>query len=439
MIESMQQFLGSVPPWLYAILAGAAVASWSHIRSLASRALTHLVDRVYLDADLAAELMTHLSRNADVSRFGGRGYLVLNKYVRTQRKQAWLLARWLSKEGILTFWVKHPKFGIRLPVWVDRGKNGEQMTFRFLRGTLIIEDTLRTLVENVNNRSAGRYRVIRCVGTGRGSGGNDNNPRSLTEDGNGFTRLPTTAFFLDVDPDDLGTPTHQGGPKDLWWSKDSEEILEDSRTWSKRRQWYHDRGIPWRRGYLLHGEPGTGKTSVARAIAIDQDLPLYNMDLGSMDNSTMEAYWQQVRGNSPCLVLIEDIDSVYTGRKPVQANPQLGTPPTFDALLNAIDGADPNDGVVTIITTNNLDAVDVALSGRCNPDGTVAEQERPRPGRIDRVIKMPSTISREGRVLLAEKTLRDFPELVEKVVKEGANDTPAQFVERTITAAQERV
>lgn len=438
LITQAQTFLSGVPPWLYAILAGGAVAGWDRIKNWGHQLSTHLVESVEMDGDLSGEFLSYLSEIGSTSPFGSKGYLVISEKVRSKRKQMWLLARWVPQKASMTVWIPHPWFPrLKAPVWIGREDSGVAMVFRFIRGTIKVEDTLRQLVEKVNSRTQGRYRVIRCTGAGHQSGGDKENRRTNTVSANNFTRLPATAFYVDVDGDDIGDPKHQGAPEDLWWGSESKPVLDDAKAWIERRAWYHDRGIPWRRGYLLNGVPGTGKTSLARALAIALDIPLYSVDLGSMSNLDVSETWESVRQNTPAVVLIEDIDSVYVGRTPVHPNQQMGLPPTFDALLNCIDGANPNDGVLTVITTNNLSAVDIALGGERSPSGEVEEGKAGRrPGRVDKVVHLPSEIDLGGARFLAEKML-EGPEQVEKALTQSQGCTPAMFVEKLVLLAQE--
>ena len=77
-------------------------------------------------------------------------------------------------------------------------------------------------------------------------------------------------------------------------------------------QWYADRGIPFRRGYLLHGVPGSGKSSLIHAIAGELMLDIYVVSLSSswISDSTLTTLMGRVP--SRCILLLEDLDAAFT-------------------------------------------------------------------------------------------------------------------------------
>ncbi len=137
------------------------------------------------------------------------------------------------------------------------------------------------------------------------------------------------------------------------------ELFNDLDRFLANRDLYAQRGIPWRRGYLLYGPPGTGKTSLVQAIASHYDRQLVSLTLTDMDDSALLRAWSEISAN--CVIALEDVDSVFEGRK------SLGKL-SFSALLNSLDGAGAVEGSIAILTTNHRERLDSALirPGRCD-------------------------------------------------------------------------
>jgi mitochondrial chaperone BCS1 len=137
------------------------------------------------------------------------------------------------------------------------------------------------------------------------------------------------------------------------------DLFQDLDKFLASREVYRQRGIPWRRGYLFYGPPGTGKTSLVQAIASQYDRQLVSLTLTDMDDSALLRAWSEISSN--CVIALEDVDSVFEGRK------SLGKL-SFSALLNSLDGAGAVEGSIAILTTNHRERLDPALirPGRCD-------------------------------------------------------------------------
>lgn len=156
-----------------------------------------------------------------------------------------------------------------------------------------------------------------------------------------------------------------------------EDITADAEAFLDSREWYQRRGIPWRRGYLFEGTPGTGKTSAIAAIAGHLKLDLYmcNVTGAGMTDERLIANLLSVNVRSA--VVLEDVDCVVEGRE------MKSEGVTFSGLLNALDGVASKPGVLTFLTTNHPDRLDGALL---------------RNGRVDRRITFePSTVEQASR------------------------------------------
>ncbi len=143
------------------------------------------------------------------------------------------------------------------------------------------------------------------------------------------------------------------------------DLQGDLKSFFDDRTWYTDMGIPYRRGYLLHGPPGNGKSSLVSALAGAFDMRVCVLNLSTPDLS--DDRLNNLLGNLPrrALLLLEDIDAVFIGREPRAPTVKL----SFNGLLNALDGVTASEGRITFMTTNDLAGLDAALI---------------RPGRADR-------------------------------------------------------
>lgn len=207
----------------------------------------------------------------------------------------------------------------------------------------------------------------------------------------------------------------------------AKNFYDDIRCWYDSQSWYHQRGIPWKRGSLLVGEPGCGKTSLIKECAFDLNLPVCVFDLASMSNEDLHDKWfEAISQHTPCIMLIEDIDSVFDLRTNIVGVQGGGL--TFDALLNTIGGVEEIDGVYIIATTNRLEHVDPALGV---PDHNGHSS---RPGRFDNTIIIEKPC-RQARRQLAQQILEGTGVDVDQVAVDGDGDTMAQFKNRCVQLA----
>lgn len=158
-----------------------------------------------------------------------------------------------------------------------------------------------------------------------------------------------------------------------------EELVNDVSDFLSSRQWYIDRGIPFRRGYLLYGPPGNGKTSLIAAISGELQLNLYSLNLSNrmLNDGILASLFRSARPRS--ILLLEDIDAAVKSRdqsstpsiQPASPN-EKNEGVTLSGLLNVLDGILTPDGLIVVMTTNYINRLDSALI---------------RPGRVDRRVE----------------------------------------------------
>ncbi|XP_021968678.1 mitochondrial chaperone BCS1 [Folsomia candida] len=162
-------------------------------------------------------------------------------------------------------------------------------------------------------------------------------------------------------------------------------LVQDIKGFLKMENWYVEKGIPYRRGYLLHGPPGCGKSSIVKAIAGELG---YNISVVSLSQRLTDDSITELLNSAPAksVILLEDIDAAFGNREKV-VEPDLEVVEnkmsqthfafggqsqsllTFRGLLNALDGvASSDDGQIVFLTTNYPERLDPALI---------------RPGRVD--------------------------------------------------------
>lgn len=137
-----------------------------------------------------------------------------------------------------------------------------------------------------------------------------------------------------------------------------DDITADIGKFLCEREWYEQRQIPYQRGYMLAGPPGTGKTSLVQCLASHFGLRLCVLDLGSVydDRSLKEAF---IDAPGRSIILIEDFDSFFDGRTVVKTSDSQKI--TFSGFLNAVNGVVASPGRILIMTTNKTEQVDPAL------------------------------------------------------------------------------
>ncbi len=175
--------------------------------------------------------------------------------------------------------------------------------------------------------------------------------------------------------------------------KDVEEFLAD-------RQWYYDRGLPWKKTIVLKGKPGGGKTSLIRSIAGHFGMHIARINLADMTDSKLEDALSNVPSGS--IVLIEDFDSADAVKtrdalkaqlkrkkeeaKKEEVDANISTTYiesgglTLSGVLNALDGVVELDGTLIFMTTNVLEDIDPAVT---------------RKGRVDKIYDVPALTHNE--------------------------------------------
>ena len=193
------------------------------------------------------------------------------------------------------------------------------------------------------------------------------------------------------------------------------EITANTVGFLARREWWTKYGVSPKRGLILAGEPGTGKTIICKALMAEASgvtciaTNAYFLD----EDQYLSELYQLAEDLSPCIVFMEDIDLI--GQNRYECGYQRG--PALCSLLSALDGIEEKKDIVTVATTNCLDILDRALSQR--------------PSRFDRVVRLTKP-SFDQRLEMVGRLCQKIPlthALQQYVAGKTEGCTPAQVQE----------
>lgn len=195
-----------------------------------------------------------------------------------------------------------------------------------------------------------------------------------------------------------------------------ENIIGDIELFQTAKEKYQSRGIPYRRGYLFSGLPGTGKSSTAIAVAGHLNRPVFVLGLSSVrDDAALFNAFAGVPARG--IILIEDVDAtgvtaIHSRGDDVPDKKEDDDGPmgiTLSGLLNVIDGVVAKEGRILIMTTNHPEKLDAALL---------------RPGRVDKTVTF-GLATTEQVILIFNKFYGSFDE---SLLKRYLGDkTPAEI------------
>lgn len=258
----------------------------------------------------------------------------------------------------------------------------------------------------------------------------------------------------------MGSIVLDPGIKDL--------LVSDAKDFLASKSWYAARGIPFRRGYLLYGAPGSGKTSIIHSLAGELGLDIYVLSLSraGLDDAGLEELISDLPER--CIALMEDVDAAFSGggkrdleeapnakvegnTAPNNSNATSAQPPnpssgpsssasriTLSGLLNALDGVGAQEGRILFATTNKYSALDPALI---------------RPGRMDLHVEFKRASQAQAEELFkcfympdGEEKEEDVKKKEEKKVADSGYNSPdsgtptteKDLIDLTPTAADEK-
>lgn len=413
--------------------AGGAIAMcWNHIKGFAGRIIGLFVVTVtvrsYLERSVSAYVWAKARREKGCYR------VYYSDYVNSRKEGKSVSCVFEEQSGAASLcWLHGVPMIVKREVPDKSSPSHALLHLTFLRGTVdpdkLVADADH-FFRGFNAASTGitgvlntRFFVHVRVGESKSlnkGGSFGSNPHACGYSSQGISDRP-----VNMAVEDLGFELPDARGNYLALSPEVEGYVEEARAWMAGRAWYRERSIPWRRGWGIFGAPGNGKSSLAKTLGITLDLPIYSLNLGSMNNTEFRKYWEEATNASPAIVLFEDFDNVFHGRTNIIPDSEL----TFDTILNAVSGVQGCDGVFLIVTTNHIEHLDPALGA----PGVMSS----RPGRLDRVFEMKAPDA-DGRRKIAQRILFDVPEAVDAAVAATADMSGAQVQEFLTTEALKR-
>lgn len=420
-------------------VAAIVAAGWQQVKLAIGQLRSVLIVKSYLHGSLSNEVSLHLRREWKRLPTSDIEYGVTYRTIGADLFERMIAFR-MPPYQVAVFYK-----GWRLVILV------ENQYLLSLRGMVDVDAIVLAGVaihdENVATKEApDRYWRMDVMGLDAKRQGRDSNskrsidrgdvaesPKSLTS-----AREPNPLYDLPLGytrDQILSAKTKQDPFTTLVYEQDVMDNVERAMQWLSQRDWYNSRGIPWRRGWLLSGPPGTGKSRLCRAMAQKMRIPIYTFHLNTLSDQEFVESWDHLQ--MPCIVAFEDFDNVFDGRTNVRADCTL----SFDCVLNQISGIGTNDGLFLIVTTNHPEKLDPAMGKTPEPDSVGGKKGlSSRPGRVDTSMHL-GYISQANKERMADRILDQWPHLAQRMLVENPepNLTAAQFEKLCGDAALEQL
>lgn len=408
--------------------AGSLVAFWNQIKGFVLKLSSIVVKTDEIDSFLTLPFLQEILPHTKLIQWGNSSYITEIHYFPDKK---------VNENLIFSHFESYPALYRKIPILLsESGAHGLKITY--LSGTFPIKKILEKVNQNQWQKTlensklkfsnfhieevSGDDKQYQKSGSSNGSISTSPAAPPLEAQKGIFSRAHTLADYgnyIGLKFSETQKKIDIKEEKTYFWSAAAKKLDSEISFWMENRSWYRDRNLSWRRGAMLYGPAGSGKTKMVLECAKKHGLYVLKLNVANMSNSEFLDAFSREKSNGQ-IVLIEDIDSVFLQRKNILADSthtkQLLS---FDTFINAIGGIKTANGSFVIITSNHPENLDPAMV---------------RSGRIDAHIEV-GYLCENGRRFVAENILRDWPNLVNQLVCEGDGLVAAEFENRCIELA----
>lgn len=197
-------------------------------------------------------------------------------------------------------------------------------------------------------------------------------------------------------------------------------VRDDFHLFLEREEWYKQHHLPFRRGYLFHGPPGNGKSSVIRAMLSTPGISGFTLNPFSifMDNDVLSTMFREAAQSTPAMIVLEDLGRCFSADQEKEPECRI----SLQQLLNHLDGVGNQDGIIVVATANKPSILDAAILRR--------------PGRFDRVVGFQNPTAELRQKYLRQMYAPAAEEDLAEFIRKTAGFSFAQLRETYILAGQ---
>ena len=335
----MQSLLTALPSLSFLAILAPIAMCWSQVKQFLTNTVRLFLVEAQVHNSASLAVLYYLREHGKRAPTNVAKYDSIYEYIKKSGNLKMLVFEGTRDLKTQWFWFERSLITVSDKRGMDKETSvttNLAISLRYIRGTVDIENLICCAIKWYENRDSidetarpPRFYVQRFVGKptdiqrGASPSYEKGNSMPASEENWKYSRLINYAIA------DIGY-----SKRDFFhvFNANATKIKDDVTRWLNAKKWYEKKGLLFRRGALLWGPPGSGKSSLIRKIGQSLDLPVISFELATMNDTQFIDFWSQARQSQPCIVVMEDIDTVFNKRAPANANVKL----SFECLLNCI-------------------------------------------------------------------------------------------------------